>query len=147
MTLLRTLRSTLVVRVVFFILAVLVGLTAWKYLRAGEPDYLNYFRQRASVYFGLAIALGLALVAVIPWRKEVWKTPRQPTQKASAFAIERTGVGRNEPCPCGSGLKYKKCCLRADQSKAREALLAEKASELNRENRPHSIHGTSRWLD
>jgi uncharacterized protein YecA (UPF0149 family) len=19
-------------------------------------------------------------------------------------------VGRNEPCPCGSGLKYKKCC-------------------------------------
>jgi len=20
-------------------------------------------------------------------------------------------VGRNEPCPCGSGLKYKKCCL------------------------------------
>lgn len=22
-------------------------------------------------------------------------------------------VGRNEPCPCGSGLKYKKCCLRS----------------------------------
>ena len=21
-------------------------------------------------------------------------------------------VGRNDPCPCGSGLKYKKCCLR-----------------------------------
>lgn len=20
-------------------------------------------------------------------------------------------TGRNEPCPCGSGLKYKKCCL------------------------------------
>jgi len=19
-------------------------------------------------------------------------------------------VGRNEPCPCGSGVKYKKCC-------------------------------------
>lgn len=23
-------------------------------------------------------------------------------------------VGRNEPCPCGSGKKYKKCHLRAD---------------------------------
>ena len=24
---------------------------------------------------------------------------------------ERTGkIGRNEPCPCGSGKKYKKCC-------------------------------------
>lgn len=20
-------------------------------------------------------------------------------------------IGRNEPCPCGSGMKYKKCCL------------------------------------
>jgi uncharacterized protein YecA (UPF0149 family) len=20
-------------------------------------------------------------------------------------------VGRNEPCPCGSGKKYKKCCM------------------------------------
>jgi len=22
-----------------------------------------------------------------------------------------TKTGRNDPCPCGSGLKYKKCCL------------------------------------
>jgi hypothetical protein len=22
------------------------------------------------------------------------------------------GIGRNDPCPCGSGAKYKKCCLR-----------------------------------
>jgi uncharacterized protein YecA (UPF0149 family) len=20
-------------------------------------------------------------------------------------------IGRNDPCPCGSGLKYKKCCI------------------------------------
>ncbi len=24
-------------------------------------------------------------------------------------------VGRNDPCPCGSGLKYKKCCLKKEQ--------------------------------
>jgi len=23
-------------------------------------------------------------------------------------------VGRNEPCPCGSGLKFKKCCFTKD---------------------------------
>lgn len=23
-------------------------------------------------------------------------------------------IGRNDPCPCGSGLKYKKCCLKQD---------------------------------
>jgi tetratricopeptide (TPR) repeat protein len=25
--------------------------------------------------------------------------------------IHSKKIGRNEPCPCGSGLKYKKCCL------------------------------------
>ena len=24
-------------------------------------------------------------------------------------------VGRNDPCPCGSGKKYKKCCLNAQK--------------------------------
>lgn len=30
-------------------------------------------------------------------------------------------VGRNEPCPCGSGRKYKQCCLSKDETKARQA--------------------------
>ena len=25
-------------------------------------------------------------------------------------AVSRRKVGRNEPCPCGSGRKYKRCC-------------------------------------
>jgi hypothetical protein len=28
------------------------------------------------------------------------------------FRREQKKVGRNDPCPCGSGKKYKKCCLR-----------------------------------
>ncbi len=28
-----------------------------------------------------------------------------------------TKIGRNDPCPCGSGLKYKKCCLGKDNIK------------------------------
>jgi hypothetical protein len=31
-------------------------------------------------------------------------------------------VGRNEPCPCGSGKKYKRCCLEKNQASEREAL-------------------------
>jgi uncharacterized protein YecA (UPF0149 family) len=27
-------------------------------------------------------------------------------------AVARAAAGRNDPCPCGSGRKYKKCCLR-----------------------------------
>ena len=35
-------------------------------------------------------------------------------------------VGRNDPCPCGSGKKYKKCCMRKDEE------LAHKASSMTR---------------
>lgn len=27
---------------------------------------------------------------------------------------ENMKIGRNDPCPCGSGKKYKKCCLGKD---------------------------------
>jgi Flp pilus assembly protein TadD len=30
-------------------------------------------------------------------------------------------VGRNDPCPCGSGKKYKKCCMVKDEARARNA--------------------------
>jgi len=30
------------------------------------------------------------------------------------------GVGRNDPCPCGSGKKYKKCCLGKDTAERRQ---------------------------
>jgi hypothetical protein len=29
-------------------------------------------------------------------------------------------IGRNDPCPCGSGKKYKKCCLAKDEAAARQ---------------------------
>ena len=38
-------------------------------------------------------------------RKELYKE-----QKASGTIRKDKKVGRNDPCPCGSGLKYKKCC-------------------------------------
>jgi uncharacterized protein len=35
-----------------------------------------------------------------------------PKRRASAEALRARGqIGRNDPCPCGSGKKYKKCCL------------------------------------
>lgn len=40
-------------------------------------------------------------------RKELYKE-----QKASGTVRKEKKVGRNDPCPCGSGKKYKKCCGR-----------------------------------
>jgi len=30
--------------------------------------------------------------------------------KAQPFVREGQKIGRNQPCPCGSGKKYKQCC-------------------------------------
>ena len=38
-------------------------------------------------------------------RKELYKE-----QKASCTVRKEKKIGRNDPCPCGSGKKYKKCC-------------------------------------
>jgi uncharacterized protein len=53
------------------------------------------------------------------WRWQMHEMEKQkPNERAdrirtSGHTHQRTGpkIGPNEPCPCGSGLKYKKCCL------------------------------------
>ena len=53
-----------------------------------------------------------------------WGEPRDPPPQSNLFAEEDDfggfpepfirplpKIGRNDPCPCGSGNKYKKCCL------------------------------------
>ncbi|MFW5854163.1 MAG: HEAT repeat domain-containing protein [Thermodesulfobacteriota bacterium] len=37
--------------------------------------------------------------------------PPLPAKKPETVVREGPKVGRNDPCPCGSGKKYKKCCL------------------------------------
>jgi preprotein translocase subunit SecA len=38
-----------------------------------------------------------------------------PAPKAQTVKRERPKVGRNDPCWCGSGKKYKNCHLRSDE--------------------------------
>lgn len=55
-----------------------------------------------------------------------------------------TKVGRNAPCPCGSGKKYKRCCWNRDQTAAAEAA----REQMNRP--PPALnfpHGPPRWDD
>ncbi|HID07173.1 MAG TPA: preprotein translocase subunit SecA, partial [Armatimonadetes bacterium] len=56
---------------------------------------------------------------------------RAESEAAIASAEERTQVkkpvrvkkiGRNDPCPCGSGKKYKKCCMLKDQQRSMEVV-------------------------
>ncbi|SEI39069.1 SEC-C motif-containing protein [Lachnospiraceae bacterium A10] len=45
-------------------------------------------------------------------------------QKSSHTIVRAKKIGRNDPCPCGSGKKYKQCCLKKDQAAEREARMA-----------------------
>lgn len=47
-------------------------------------------------------------------RKQVARETPTPASDGSLSATRKVGKkpGRNDPCPCGSGLKYKKCCGR-----------------------------------
>ena len=40
----------------------------------------------------------------------------EPVHKLSGYTVRRSvgHIGRNEPCPCGSGRKYKRCCFEKD---------------------------------
>jgi len=46
------------------------------------------------------------------------RSPGQAPARPKTFRREQPKVGRNELCPCGSGKKYKRCCMPKDQAAA-----------------------------
>lgn len=84
------------------------------------------YRQRAAHWFGVSVSpIGKVQFGVtldFPWefsdemeRLTVDMKPASNVSDAlSPFLREgrRMKLGRNEPCHCGSGIKYKKCCLK-----------------------------------
>ena len=64
----------------------------------GEDGRLSVSKQRLNAY-------GEALWAVYDLR-EIWRNIGPRVQQV----IKGETLGRNDPCSCGSGKKYKKCC-------------------------------------
>lgn len=68
---------------------------------------------REKLYYNMVEAKADWLYELEEWdmllmperRKELYRE-----QKASGTIVKDKKVGRNDPCPCGSGKKYKKCC-------------------------------------
>ena len=69
-----------------------------------ELLYKNMVEAKAHWLYGLE-----EWDALIPEdrRKELYKE-----QKSSHTVVKEKKIGRNDPCPCGSGKKYKHCCGR-----------------------------------
>jgi SEC-C motif len=83
------------------------------------------YQQRAAQWFGVSVSpvghVQFGITLDIPWvhseEMERHTADMKPTSKVrDALAqysreVNRIKLGRNDPCHCGSGLKYKKCCL------------------------------------
>ena len=81
------------------------------------PDLVEDFLTWVAVEEGLATTW--EWVSTVDSRREEFAAAvRDPGRPRLARPAERPDrrpaakIGRNDPCPCGSGKKYKKCCLR-----------------------------------
>ena len=64
--------------------------------------------------------LGYPTEVIQRMASEYRSTPPASTSELLA-AEARLKTGRNDPCPCGSGRKYKRCCLAKDKESVRQA--------------------------
>ena len=77
-------------------------------------NYLKNYYDKELLYKNMVEAKAEWLYTLEAWntlipdenrRKELYKE-----QKSSHTVVKDKKVSRNEPCPCGSGKKYKFCC-------------------------------------
>ncbi|MCI5150636.1 MAG: DUF1186 domain-containing protein [Candidatus Electrothrix sp. MAN1_4] len=63
-------------------------------------------------YVDLLTCGDLEDVEILLGLREKQKTERSDSpSRFSGYKRKEKKIGRNEPCPCGSGKKYKKCCI------------------------------------
>ncbi|TCO79484.1 SEC-C metal-binding domain-containing protein [Marinisporobacter balticus] len=67
-----------------------------------EKLYYNMLEAKADYLYNLA---QWDTILDDEKRKEITKV-----QKSAKTVVKEEKIGRNDPCPCGSGNKYKKCC-------------------------------------
>lgn len=69
-----------------------------------------------KLYFNMHKAKADWLYSLPQWDDILTQEERKTIKKAynkTTIIVNENKVGRNDPCPCGSGKKYKKCCLNA----------------------------------
>ena len=77
------------------------------------------YEERANSWFGICLSPGDGMLRRVvsldykwEWNADMEADTRSYSSRGRPNALGSTNkVGRNERCPCGSGLKYKKCCL------------------------------------
>ena len=68
-----------------------------------------------KLYWNMLDAKAEWLYQLPSWENVLTKEKRDEITKdfRTSKIIHREKIGRNDPCPCGSGKKYKNCCMNA----------------------------------
>jgi len=126
-----------------------IGLRAY-----GQQDPLVAFKKEAhEMYMDLVAAIQRTIVSDI-YRVSLVREPQpRPMReirssistglgagveaKRAPQPVRATGakVGRNDPCPCGSGKKYKHCCMRKDLAQAQSKASSSSTRKRRRRRR------------
>ncbi|MDD6208891.1 MAG: SEC-C metal-binding domain-containing protein [Clostridiales bacterium] len=78
-----------------------------------KDTQVNLGYDKEKLYYNMVEAKADWLYGLPQWdsllseerRKELYRE-----QKKSGTIVKEKKIGRNDPCPCGSGKKYKQCC-------------------------------------
>lgn len=91
---------------------------------------IRKYSTKAQEWFALSGTIGSGEpIDTISFLKGRWKRsaeldhklsrmPKTPSKLSNVKGRITVKLGRNDKCHCGSGVKYKKCCLRKDESSA-----------------------------
>lgn len=78
-----------------------------------EDTQVSLEYDREKLYYNMVGARAEWLYELPQWDKLLDRETRKALyrkQKLSGTVIKGKKIGPNDPCPCGSGIKYKKCC-------------------------------------
>ena len=87
---------------------------------AQKDPLIEYQKEAYKLYSAMMnkvrdLMVGYIFRLQLPPVRQAVSPKKQAAQSAGAAsnkkaAAEEHKIGRNDPCPCGSGKKYKKCC-------------------------------------
>ncbi|MBA7538351.1 hypothetical protein ES705_30626 [subsurface metagenome] len=77
-----------------------------------EKDPMDHFSQKNIDY--LYKVNYEKSTKTLDYPQQVYEDDTDSKSKFTKGKRKEKKIGRNDPCPCGSGKKYKKCCLGKD---------------------------------
>jgi uncharacterized protein len=77
-----------------------------------DPEMRPYIAIGAEEREKLIVGAAAGVTGIYRYFEARRLVERQPLDNATTFRRREPKIGRNDPCPCGSGKKFKQCCGR-----------------------------------